>query len=166
MWDFYTANARYLCPIGGNAEFNVLVFPAVGEPTSIVQMPTFLEGWRAAQDWVSDVRPRSKTWADSVANAHQGAQARQAARSAWTGSPARSIPDGWLPHDVYTRLKSLLPNADIVGLDDMLEKVRAIKSAEELDVLRKAAKLGDLMLADLPRHRAARRQGVRGLRPA
>ena len=53
MWDFYTANARYLSPIGGNAEFNVLVFPAEGEPTSIVQMPTFLEGWRAAQDWVT-----------------------------------------------------------------------------------------------------------------
>ena len=48
MWDFYTANARYLAPIGGNAEFNVLVFPADGDPTSIVQMPTFLEGWRAA----------------------------------------------------------------------------------------------------------------------
>ena len=28
MWDFCTANARYLCPVGGNAEFNVLVFPA------------------------------------------------------------------------------------------------------------------------------------------
>ncbi|MBV8241866.1 MAG: hypothetical protein JOY75_13830, partial [Hyphomicrobiales bacterium] len=27
MWDFNIANARYLCPIGGNAEFNVLVFP-------------------------------------------------------------------------------------------------------------------------------------------
>ena len=35
MWDFYTANARYLCPIGGNAEFNVLVFPLTGEPTSL-----------------------------------------------------------------------------------------------------------------------------------
>src|SRR5947209_19456716 len=68
MWDFYTANARYLAPIGGNAEFNVLVFPADREPTAIVQMPTFLEGWRAAQDWVSDIRPRSKTWADSVAS--------------------------------------------------------------------------------------------------
>src|SRR5215216_3306402 len=67
MWDFYTANARYLCPVGGNAEFNVLVFPASGEPTCIVQMPTFLEGWRSAQDWVSDIRPRSKSWADSVA---------------------------------------------------------------------------------------------------
>ena len=44
-WDFYTANARYLCPVGGNAEFNVLVFPASGEPTCFVHMPTFVEGW-------------------------------------------------------------------------------------------------------------------------
>jgi len=68
MWDFNIANARYLCPIGGNAEFNILIFPASGEPTSIVQMPTFLEGWKSAQDWVGDVRPRRKTWADSVAD--------------------------------------------------------------------------------------------------
>ena len=77
MWDFYTANARYLCPIGGNAEFNVLIFPATGEPTSIMQMPTFLEGWRSAQDWVVDVRPRTKTWADSVAQPAEGAEARR-----------------------------------------------------------------------------------------
>ena len=68
VWDFYTANARYLSPIGGNAEFNVLVFPAVGEPTSIIHMPTFVDGWSAAQNWVSDIRPRGKTWAHSVAN--------------------------------------------------------------------------------------------------
>jgi len=49
MWDFYTANARYLAPIGGNAEYNVLVFPADGDPTSIIQLPTFIDGWRAAQ---------------------------------------------------------------------------------------------------------------------
>ena len=47
-WDFYTANARYLSPIGGNAEFNVVIFPADGEPTSIIQLPTFLDGWAAA----------------------------------------------------------------------------------------------------------------------
>ena len=64
MWDFYTANARYLCPIGGNAEFNVLMFPAAGEPTSFIISPTFLDGWRAAQNWVADVRPRTRTWAD------------------------------------------------------------------------------------------------------
>src|ERR1700691_141909 len=67
MWDFCTANARYLCPVGGNAEFNVLVFPHEGDPTCFVLMPTFLEGWRGAQDWVGDIRARKGTWADSVA---------------------------------------------------------------------------------------------------
>src|ERR1700738_4128031 len=67
MWDFYTANARYLCPVGGNAEFNVLVFPGNGEPTCFVQMPTFVQGWRSAQNWVADIRSRKTTWAGSVA---------------------------------------------------------------------------------------------------
>ena len=58
MWDFNTANARYLCPIGGNAEFNVLVFPAVGEPTSIIHMPTFTRRLaRARRTGSTDVRP-------------------------------------------------------------------------------------------------------------
>ena len=46
MWDFYIANARYLCPIGGNAEYNVLVFPREGEPTSFIyaDLHRLLEG--------------------------------------------------------------------------------------------------------------------------
>ena len=146
MWDFCTANARYLCPIGGNAEFNVLIFPLDGEPTCIIQMPTFIEGWRSAQNWVSDVRPRTKTWADSVAARLKELKLDTAAIGT-DGLAGPLDPDGWLPHSVHVRLKELLPQARLVNLDDMLEKVRAIKSAEEIDVLEKAAKLGDLMLA-------------------
>lgn len=157
MWDFYTANARYLSPIGGNAEFNVVVFPADGEPTSIVQMPTFLEGWRAAQDWVTDIRPRSKTWADSVAARIKELKLERG-RIGMDGLAGPLDPDGWLPHDVYTRLTALVPDAQIVNLDDMLETVRSIKSAEELGVLRQAAALGDLMLSTC---RDIARPGVR-----
>src|SRR4030088_1928459 len=146
MWDFYTANARYLSPIGGNAEFNVLIFPAAGEPTSIIHMPTFLEGWKAAQNWVSDIRPRTKTWADSVASRIKELKLERG-KIGMDGLAGPLDPDGWLPHDVYKHLTALLPDASIVGLDDMLEKVRAIKSDEELKVLRKAAALGDMMLA-------------------
>jgi Xaa-Pro aminopeptidase len=146
MWDFYTANARYLCPVGGNAEFNVLIFPASSEPTCIVQMPTFLEGWRSAQDWVADIRPRSKSWADSVAM-RLGELKLDTGKIGMDGLAGPLDPDGWLPHSVFARLKELLPKADIVNLDDMLEKVRSIKSEEELGVLRQAAKLGDLMLS-------------------
>ena len=51
MWDFNIANARYLCPIGGNAEFNVLVFPHEGEPTSFIYSPVFTDYWRGAQNF-------------------------------------------------------------------------------------------------------------------
>jgi len=43
MWDFNVANARYLCPIGGNAEHNVLIFPLSGEPTTFIYSPVFTE---------------------------------------------------------------------------------------------------------------------------
>src|SRR5262249_49983139 len=67
VWDFATANARYLCPIGGNAENNTLIFPLDGEPTCYVFMPTFVESWRNAQNWVDDVRSRKGSWATCVA---------------------------------------------------------------------------------------------------
>jgi len=157
MWDFCTANARYLCPIGGNAEFNVLVFPLTGEPTSFVQMPTFLKGWRSAQDWVVDIRPRQATWADTVAG-RLNDMGLQAGRIGMDGLAGPLDQDGWVPYSVYERLKELLPGAQLVNLDDMLEKVRTIKSGEELEMLDHAARLGDLML-DMCRQTA--RPGVR-----
>ncbi|HEX3442709.1 MAG TPA: aminopeptidase P family N-terminal domain-containing protein, partial [Pseudolabrys sp.] len=146
MWDFCIANARYLCPVGGNAEFNVLVFPRDGDPTCYVLMPTFLEGWRSAQDWVGDIRARKGTWADSVAERIKELKLERG-RIGMDGLAGPLDPDGWLPHSVYLRLQELLSGAKLVALDDMLEKVRTIKSDEELGILAKAAELGDLMLA-------------------
>ena len=91
VWDFCTANARYLSPIGGNAEFNVLVFPRRGDPTSFVMMPTFVEGWRIAQDWVADVRAKRGTWADTVADRlNELGLRRRPHRHGWTGWTTRS----------------------------------------------------------------------------
>ena len=145
MWDFCTANARYLCPIGGNAEFNILVFPLHGDPTSFVLMPTFLDGWRASQDWVGDIRARRGSWADSVAQ-RLSELGLAGARIGMDGLAGPLDPDGWLPHSVYQRLGELLPKVEFVNLDDMMESLRTIKSEEELDILGRAAHLGDLML--------------------
>ena len=146
VWDFCTANARYLCPIGGNSEFNVLVFPLKGEPTSFVMMPTFVEGWIAAQDWVSDVRPRRGTWADTVVDRIKEL-GLTGARIGMDGLAGPLDPDGWLPYSVFERLKELVPKAEFVNLEDMMEAMRTVKSEEELQVLARAAKLGDLMLS-------------------
>jgi Xaa-Pro aminopeptidase len=157
VWDFCTANARYLSPIGGNAEFNVLVFPLKGDPTSFVMMPTFVDGWRAAQDWVGDVRARRGTWADSVVQRINELGLGRG-RIGLDGLAGPLDPDGWLPHSVFQRLNELLPSAEFINLDDMLESLRTVKSAEELDMLARAAQLGDLMLETC---RDSARPGVR-----
>ncbi len=145
-WDFTTANARYISHIGGNAAYNVTLFPLKAEPTSFVLMPTFVEYWKRAQDWVSDIRPRKGTWAATIAGRIRELGLDRA-RIGVDGLAGPLDPDGWFPHGVYVELTGLLPEIEIVNTDDMLEKMRAVKSAEELSVLDRAAQLGDLMLS-------------------
>ena len=145
MWEFNIANARYLCPIGGNAEFNVLVFPAAGEPTSFIYPPILIENWRGAQGWVADVRPR----AGDVCRQRRRSAHRAGAHGARVGIDGLAgplDPDGWVPHSMYLRLQERLPGVELVNLNDMMEKLRTVKSPEEIDVLQKAAAIGDLML--------------------
>jgi Xaa-Pro aminopeptidase len=157
MWDFATANARYLSPIGGNAENNTLIFPLEGEPTSFVFMPTFIDYWRRAQDWVTDVRSRSGSWAGTVV-----ARLRELGMTGATigmdGLAGPLDPDGWLPHSVFESMKTQLPGVRFVDLGDLLETARAVKSPEEIAMLERAAGLGDRMLEACARRA---RPGVR-----
>src|SRR5260370_31349938 len=109
MWDFNIANARHLCPIGGNAEFNVLVFPRAGEPTSFIYSPVFTDYWRGAQNWVADVRPKRGTFGDSVAD--RLAELRLTGAKAGNTRLAGPLdPDRWVPHRLYNRLQARLPH--------------------------------------------------------
>ena len=95
----------------------------------------------------------------------QGAQARRRDhRDRWPRRPPRSrrLAAAQRPR---SGSRSCCRRRSLVNLDDMLEKVRAIKSAEEIGVLGAGGELGDLMLCGMPRNRAARRQGMRGIRP-
>lgn len=145
MWDFNTANARYLCPIGGNSAYNLVVFPLEREPTCFTSSVD-VGYWRAAQDWVADIRPRKGAWADCIAGRLKELGLEKG-RIGMDGLGGPLSPDGWVPHSVYTRLEELLPQARLVNIDDMLEQIRTVKSAEEIGVLHRAAALGDLMLA-------------------
>jgi len=145
MWDFTTANARFVTHIGGNAAFNITVFPLEDEPTVFILMPTFTEYWKRAQDWVKDIRPRKGTWAQSIALRLKelGLETKAIGVDGLAGPLDQ---DGWTPYSVYDGLLKLLPEARLVNVMDMLEKLRTVKSDEEIEMLEKAAHLGDLML--------------------
>ncbi|MCV0397405.1 MAG: Xaa-Pro peptidase family protein [Rhizobiaceae bacterium] len=58
------------------------------------------------------------------------------------------IEPGFLPADAYIALKSLLLDAELVDAYPMLERLRAIKSPAEIDLLREASeRITDAMLA-------------------
>ena len=145
-YDFYTANARYLCSVGGNASTNILVFPLDRAPTCYVNSSTFTGYWKAAQDWVPDVRSKAGTWGDTLAGRIKELGLEKA-NVGMDGLGGPLVPDGWVPNNVIVRMRDALPQLNIVNIHDMLEKLRTIKSAEETDILYKAAALGDLMLA-------------------
>jgi Xaa-Pro dipeptidase len=123
----------------------VLVFPRAGEPTSFIYSPVFTDYWRGAQNWVSDVRPKRGTFGDSVAD-RLTELGLAGAKVGIDGLAGPLDPDGWVPHSMYARLQERLPKVTLVNLDDMMEKLRTVKSAEEIAILEKAAALGDLML--------------------
>ena len=146
MWDFNIANARYLCPIGGNAENNVLVFPAVGRADQLhlfAGVYRLLEAARRA-GWPTCGRARAPS-ADSVADRLSELKLTNA-KIGIDGLAGPLDPDGWTPHSIYTRIKERLPGASLINLEDMMEKLRVVKSAEEIAALDKAARFGDLML--------------------
>ena len=156
-WDYTLANARFVTEIGGNAAFNFVIFPLEGEPTSLILMPTFVDYWKRAQDWVQDIRPKKASWAQTIVS-RLTELGLQRGNIGVDGLANSLDPDGWFPHSTYVRVRELLPGANFASIGDMLEKMRAVKSPEEIGFLEKAAALGDMML-DACRQTA--RPGVR-----
>ena len=156
-WDFALANVRFLSQIGGNGEYSFLVFPLEGEPTSFISMPTFLPYWKRTQNWVKDVRAKKGPWADNIVpRIKELGFERGNIGIDGLGGPLD--PDGWFAHAIYDGLRTLLPDVRIINTDDLLERMRAIKSPEEVYFLEKAGKLGDRMLDAC---RSTARPGVR-----
>lgn len=144
-WDFNVANARYLCPIGGNSSANLLVFPQAEDPTCFIFTTTSLKYWLAGQDWVTDVRPRTGTWSASIVERLKSlGLSKGNIGFDGLGSPLDS--DGWLPHQMYSHIQESLPGATLTNIKDLLEQIRTIKSTEEIETLETAAHLGNLML--------------------
>lgn len=151
MYDFYTANARYLCPVGGNSGYNMLVFPLEAEPTCFVWTPVGIEYWHMSQEWVPDLRARKGGWGDTIANRIRELKLDKGTIGV-DGLGGPMDPDGWMPQGMYEGLKNALPQATIASIGDMMEQCRAIKSAEEIAVLDQASRLGDLMVEALRDH--------------
>ena len=69
-WDACQPDVRYLTTIGGGGTAAAAVFPAGASPSPSCASPGGVAFWRAAQDWVGDIRAtREGRWGEAMAAA-------------------------------------------------------------------------------------------------
>jgi Xaa-Pro aminopeptidase len=145
MWDSHSANVRYITQVFWES---MVVFHIREDPTVFIWGSHHIEWFLNFQNWVTDIRPGRWHWAESVANRIKELDSHKS-QIGLVGLGGWSEPEGIWPHQLYLDLKKNLPEATFVNATEILEKLRLIKSEEEIFMLEESAKIADLAVETL-----------------
>jgi Xaa-Pro aminopeptidase len=142
-WEQMMADSRYITTIGGFGTETLTVFPRQGEVTAYVfNRAPF---WRAAQSWVSDVRDGRNHWAENaIERLSECAAPRRIGISGLAGLVR--APDGIVPWTTVERIKAAFPASEIVDTTQLIQEIRAVKSEEEIVLMRRSAGIIENMI--------------------
>jgi Xaa-Pro aminopeptidase len=157
-WDNYQVDTRYLTLIGGGGTATALVFPLEGEPIAAVREARRIDWWRAAQDWVTDIRsPPQFRWAPFFAAALREKGLEDAAIGVVGLADVLRDPEGTMSFGEFSALREALPRAHFRSATDLMAKLRKRKSAEEIVMMEQAQICADAISGAL---RSTARPGV------
>jgi len=146
-WEQLQADSRYLSSIGGFATEIFTVFPREAEPTAYVFNRA--AWWKRVQRWVADVRDGRNQWAENAIERLKelGFDSGTIGISGLSG--LFRAPEGIIPYTTVAKLQAHFPRAQIVNATEMMQEVRAVKSAEEIALLERSAALIERMTATM-----------------
>jgi Xaa-Pro dipeptidase len=146
-WEQTMADSRYLTTIGGFGTETLTIFPREGDVTAYVfNRASF---WLAAQEWVSDVRDGRNLWLKNIEE-RLGELKLTAGRIGIAGlSGLTRTPDGIIPYATVEGIKQAFPRAEIVNATALMSRARQVKSAEEIELLRRATAIAEAMVGTL-----------------
>jgi Xaa-Pro dipeptidase len=146
-WEQLQADSRYLSSIGGFATEVFTVFPFEGEVTAYVFNRA--AWWKRAQSWVQDVRDGHNHWAENATQRLKeiGFDKGTIGISGLAG--LFRAPDGIIPYSTVTGLQESFPRAKIVNATEMMQEIRAVKSAEEVSFLERSAAVIEKMISTM-----------------
>jgi len=158
-WDAGSAEGRYLTHIGGNGEDGYVVFDLEADPVFVIWGPDHVANWREIQDWCTDIRPFTPSFAQTTADRVRelgrarstiGLVGRLGSRL-WRG-------EGRWPQGNYEALRRELPEARFIDFDEDLWQEMAVKSAEEIQAIETAMAITEQAVEVMAQHA---RPGVR-----
>lgn len=143
-WEQSMADSRYLSGIGGFQTETLVVFPREAAPTAFVFNRA--NWWRKQQTWITDVRDGRNRWAENILERlnELGLQHGRVGVSQLEGRSR--TPDGVFPYGTISKVSEALPAVSFVDVSDTLASIRAVKSEEEIGLMRRAAGVTALMV--------------------
>jgi Xaa-Pro dipeptidase len=136
-WEQLQGDSRYLTTIGGFATEVFTVFPREGDVTAFIFNRA--AWWQKAQNWVTDVRDGRNRWGQNAIDriTELGLQKGTVGVSGLAG--LFRAPEGIIPYTSIKAIQDAFPQAKLVNATEMMQEIRAIKSAEEVALLEHSA---------------------------
>jgi Xaa-Pro dipeptidase len=146
-WEQLQADSRYLTSIGGFATEVFTVFPLEGEVTAYVFNRALW--WKQAQNWVQDVRDGRNRWGENaIERIHElGLQTGTLGVAGLAG--LFRAPEGIIPYSSVKLIDEAFPQAKLVNATEMMQEIRALKSAEEISFLERSAEIIEATIASM-----------------
>ena len=149
-WEQLQGDSRYLTTIGGFATEVFTVFPREGEVTAYIFNRA--AWWKKAQKWVTDVRDGRNRWGQNAIERinELGLQKGTIGISGLAG--LFRAPEGIIPYSSVKTIQEAFPQAKIVNATEMMQEIRAIKSAEEVSMLERSAAIVEKTIEAMVEH--------------
>jgi Xaa-Pro aminopeptidase len=138
-WDQFGCDTRYITQIGGAQTEVGCVFPLEGDVTAVVRGANEIEWWGLAQDWVADIRPSRRSYGEPIIARLQELRAERIGIVGLSGMVR--APEGVVPWGTMEKIRAALPQVEFTNGTDVMQQVRALKSAEEVAFIEKAAEI-------------------------
>ena len=149
-WEQLQGDSRYLTTIGGFATEVFTVFPREGEVTAYIFNRA--AWWKQAQKWVADVRDGRNRWGQNAIERinELGLQKGTIGISGLAG--LFRAPEGIIPYSSVKTIQDAFSQAKIVNATEMMQEIRAVKSAEEVSMLERSAAIVEKTIEAMVQH--------------
>jgi Xaa-Pro dipeptidase len=149
-WEQLQGDSRYFTTIGGFATEVFTVFPREGEVTAYIFNRA--AWWKQAQKWVTDVRDGRNRWGQNAVERinELGLQTGTIGISGLAG--LFRAPEGIIPYSSVKAIQDAFPQAKIVNATEMMQEIRAVKSAEEVSMLERSAAIVEKTIEAMVEH--------------
>src|ERR1043166_580292 len=146
-WDQFQADLRYLTQIGGNQTELAVIFPFSGEVTAFVRGSNEVEWWGIAQDWVEDLRPTRRSWAEPMLEQMRELKLERGRIGISGLEGLLRAPEGTVISGMIDKVKQALPSARFENATELLQEARSVKGPEEGAWIERAAAILDVVVA-------------------